>query len=93
MIASEKRVRTEMGVVVSAKMDKSITVQFERRIKHPLYGKYINRRTRLHAHDENNECNMGDQVVVQECRPISKIKSWRLVEIVRPAVSVKTETK
>lgn len=85
MSATEKRVRTELGVVISDKMDKSITVQIDRRVKHPLYGKYMNRRTRLHAHDENNTCKIGDQVLIQECRPISKLKSWRLVEVVRAA--------
>jgi small subunit ribosomal protein S17 len=83
MSATEKRVRTETGVVVSNKMNKSITVLVERRIKHPLYGKYINRTTRLHAHDEVNQCNIGDTVLIQECRPISKLKSWRLVEVVK----------
>lgn len=85
MSATEKRVRTELGVVISDKMDKSITVQIDRRVKHPLYGKYMNRRTRLHAHDENNTCKIGDQVLIQECRPISKLKSWRLIEVVRAA--------
>lgn len=91
MSATEKRVRTELGVVISDKMDKSITVQIDRRVKHPLYGKYMNRRTRLHAHDENNTCKIGDQVLIQECRPISKLKSWRLVEVVRAAQVVEIE--
>ena len=81
MSSGEKRIRTETGKVVSNKMDKSITVTVERKIKHPLYGKFIKRTTRLHAHDENNECNIGDIVTIQECRPISKLKSWRLIEV------------
>ncbi len=70
------------GHVVSNKMDKTITVLVERRVKHPIYGKYVKRSTKLHAHDENNECNEGDIVSVASCRPLSKSKSWRLVEIV-----------
>lgn len=77
--------RTVTGRVVSSKMDKTITVRVERLVKHPLYGKYIRRSTKLHAHDENNECNEGDVVVIQECRPLSKTKSWRLVKIVERA--------
>lgn len=74
--------RTVTGRVVSEKMDKTITVLVERRVKHPLYGKYITRSTKLHAHDENNECREGDVVSIISCRPISKSKSWRLVKIV-----------
>ncbi len=74
--------RTMTGHVVSNKMDKTITVLVERRVKHPIYGKYVKRSTKLHAHDENNECNEGDIVSVASCRPLSKSKSWRLVEIV-----------
>lgn len=77
--------RTVTGRVVSSKMDKTITVLVERLVKHPLYGKYIRRSTKLHAHDENNECREGDVVVIQECRPLSKTKSWRLVKIVERA--------
>lgn len=73
--------RTMSGKVVSNKMDKSITVLIERRVKHPIYGKYVKRSTKLHAHDENNECNIGDTVTVAESRPISKTKSWNLVSI------------
>ncbi|MDF1797330.1 MAG: 30S ribosomal protein S17 [Coxiellaceae bacterium] len=73
--------RTLMGKVVSNKMDKGITVYVERRVKHPIYGKFIKRSTKVHAHDEENTCQMGDVVVVQECKPISKTKSWRLVEV------------
>ena len=77
--------RTLTGKVVSDKMDKSITVLIERQVKHPLYGKFIKRSTKVHAHDENNECNLGDIVTVVESRPISKTKTWRLVDIVEKA--------
>ncbi len=69
------------GRVVSNKMDKTITVLVERRERHPVYGKYIKRSTKLHAHDESNECNEGDLVTVAQCRPLAKSKSWRLVRI------------
>ena len=74
--------------VVSDKMDKSITVLVERRVKHPIYGKYVKRSTKLHAHDENNECNIGDVVTIQETRPLSKTKSWKLVTVVEKASKV-----
>lgn len=77
--------RTLQGSVVSAKMDKSITVLVERQLQHPLYKKYIRRSTKLHAHDEENTCQAGDTVLIQECRPISKTKSWRLVEVLQRA--------
>ena len=73
--------RAIIGRVVSSAMDKTITVLVERRVKHPLYGKFIKRSTKLHAHDEANECNQGDTVMVEQCRPLSKSKSWRLVKI------------
>jgi len=78
----DKVIRKRIGRVVSNKMDKSITVMVERQVKHPLYGKYIRRSTKLHAHDENNECNIGDKVAITECKPISKTKTWRLVDII-----------
>ncbi len=74
--------RTQSGRVVSDKGDKSITVIIERKVKHPIYGKYIRRSTKLHAHDESNQCRIGDTVIVEQCRPISKTKTWRLVKIV-----------
>ena len=80
--------RSTTGRVVSAKMDKTITVEIERKVQHPLYQKYIRRRTKLHAHDENNECGEGDLVVIEECRPLSKSKSWRLVKIVEKATTI-----
>ena len=79
-------IRTLTGQVLSDKMDKSAVVLVERRVRHPLYGKYIRRSTKLHIHDANNECRRGDTVTIQQCRPISKTKSWRLLEVVeRPA--------
>lgn len=77
----EKAARTVTGRVVSNKMDKSIVVLVERRVKHPVYGKIIKRSTKLHAHDDKNECLPGDAVTIQEVRPISKTKSWSLVSI------------
>ena len=82
---SEKTVRTLTGKVVSDKMDKSIVVLIERRVQHPLYGKLIRRSTKLHAHDENNTAKIGDVVTIKESRPISKTKSWTLVEVVEAA--------
>jgi small subunit ribosomal protein S17 len=78
-------IRTLTGRVVSAKADKSITVVVERLVKHPMYGKFIRRSTRLMAHDEENQCREGDMVAISECRPLSKRKSWRLHEIVERA--------
>jgi small subunit ribosomal protein S17 len=77
--------RTLTGLVISDKMDKTITVKVERQVKHPKYGKFIKRSTKVHAHDEANECKMGDTVTVAECRPLSKSKSWQLVEVVEKA--------
>jgi small subunit ribosomal protein S17 len=74
--------RTLQGRVVSDKMDKTVTVLVERRVKHPLYGKFVRRSTKVHAHDENNECQMGDVVVVEQCRPLSKTKTWRFTKLV-----------
>jgi small subunit ribosomal protein S17 len=86
--AAQSTARTISGKVVSDKMNKSITVLVERRVKHPIYGKYVKRSTKLHAHDENNECNIGDVVTIQESRPISKTKSWTLVSVVEKASNV-----
>lgn len=77
--------RTKVGRVVSDKADKTVTVMLERQVKHPLYGKYIKRSTKVHAHDEDNRCGQGDLVKIAECRPISKTKSWRVVEIMERA--------
>ncbi len=80
--------RTITGRVVSSKGDKSITVMVQRQVKHPIYKKFIKRSTKLHAHDENNQCKEGDVVTIEECRPISKSKSFRLVEVVESAAAV-----
>ncbi|MFP3036560.1 MAG: 30S ribosomal protein S17 [Arsenophonus sp. ER-LPS3-MAG3] len=80
------KIRTLQGRVTSDKMDKSIVVSIERIVKHPLYGKFIRRTTKLHVHDENNECSIDDLVEICETRPISKTKSWMLVRIVEKAV-------
>ena len=84
----EKTVRAVTGRVVSNKANKTITVLVERRIKHEVYGKYLTRRTKLHAHDEQNECKEGDLVQIEECRPLSKTKSWRLVKVLERAPQV-----
>jgi len=77
--------RTLTGEVISNKMDKSITVLIERRVQHPMYGKFIRRSTKLHAHDEGNVCKEGDIVTIAECRPMSKTKNWILVQVVESA--------
>ncbi|AOT06587.1 30S ribosomal protein S17 [Pseudoalteromonas luteoviolacea] len=76
------QIRTLQGRVVSDKMDKSIVVAIERQVKHPIYGKFIKRTTKLHAHDENNTALAGDVVTIRECAPISKKKSWTLVDVI-----------
>ena len=81
MAGNESKASTVTGRVVSNKMDKTITVLVERRVKHPVYGKYLTRSSKVHAHDENNECGIGDKVTVAETRPISKSKSWKLLTI------------
>lgn len=88
MSGAEKRTRVVTGKVISNKMDKTVTVLLERRVKHPVYGKYITRSSKIHAHDENNECGIGDTVTVAETRPISRTKTWKLVEVVESAVQV-----
>ncbi len=88
MTTGEKTTRALTGRVVSNKADKTITVLIERKIRHPLYQKYVKRRTKLHAHDENNECQEGDLVVIGECRPLSKTKSWRLIKVLERATTV-----
>ena len=80
--STEKKSRTVMGRVVSNRMDKTITVLLERKVKHPVYGKFIRQSTKIHAHDEENVCKEGDTVIVEQCRPISKSKTWRLVKVV-----------
>ena len=82
MTTENKVQRTKSGVVTSDKMDQTVTVLIERKIKHPLYKKYIKKSTKIHAHDPENKCQQGDLVKIAECRPISKTKSWKVVEIV-----------
>lgn len=77
--------KTRIGVVSSNKMTKTITVAVERKVKHPIYGKFVKKTTKFHAHDEKNECAVGDMVKIMETRPLSKTKRWRLVEIVEKA--------
>jgi small subunit ribosomal protein S17 len=88
MTDKSKSARSISGRVVSSSMDKTITVAIERKIRHPLYQKYIKRRTKLHAHDEKNECNKGDLVLIEECRPLSKTKSWRLIKVVEKSADI-----
>lgn len=84
-MSEEKANVTLTGRVLSNKMDKSITVLVERRVPHPVYKKYVRRSTKVHAHDEQNECSAGDFVAIEQCRPISKTKSWRLKQVIERA--------
>lgn len=88
MSQAENQARTLTGKVVSDKMDKTITVLIERRVKHPLYGKYLSKSTKLKAHDENNDCRIGDRVTIAESRPLAKTKSWALVNIDERAAEI-----
>lgn len=88
MAEQEKLVRTLTGKVVSDKMNKSIVVRIERRVKHPVYGKYVSKSSKLKAHDENNDCKIGDTVTIAESRPLSKTKSWALVKIEERATQI-----
>ena len=82
----ERKLRkTRIGLVVSSKMDKSIVVAVERKVKHPIYGKFVKTTTKFKAHDEENTCGIGDTVLIMETRPLSKTKNWRLVEILERA--------
>jgi small subunit ribosomal protein S17 len=83
----KKVIRTIVGRVVSHKMNKTVTVMIERKVKHNLYGKYIRRSTKLHVHDEENACKEGDVVAIQQCRPLSKTKAWRLHKILERAAA------
>ena len=85
MAEARKLRKVRVGKVVSNKMDKTIVVAIEDNVKHPIYGKIIKRTLKVHAHDENNECSIGDKVEVMETRPLSKTKRWRLVEIIEKA--------
>jgi small subunit ribosomal protein S17 len=82
-MSEERNLRkTKIGVVTSNKMVKTITVSVERRVKHPIYGKFVKKTTKFHAHDDKNECSIGDIVRIMETRPLSKTKRWRLVEVI-----------
>ena len=85
MASKQNSARTAIGRVVSNKMDKTVTILIERRVKHPMYGKYIRRTSKVLAHDANNECKPGDRVAISECRPFSKNKAWQVVNIVERA--------
>jgi small subunit ribosomal protein S17 len=85
MNTTEKIRRSQVGRVVSDKMDKTVTVLLERQVKHALYGKYIKRSTKVHAHDEDNTCAEGDKVKIASCRPMSKTKTWQVVEVIERA--------
>lgn len=82
-MTSEKFRRTLGGIVTSNKMDKTVTVLVERRLKHPLYGKFITRSKKYHAHDDNNQFSIGDSVLIEECRPISKTKNWKVIKLLK----------
>ena len=84
----QKNRRTLTGRVVSDKMDKTVTVLVERRVTHPLYGKVMTRTKKYHAHDEKNECGPGDLVTIEECRPLSKTKNWRVTQLVEKARTI-----
>ncbi len=90
MTEGASNARALTGTVVSNAMEKTITVKIERRIKHPLYGKFMRRSLKVHAHDEDNQCNVGDLVTVVECRPLSKTKTWMLRSVDEKAVVVAT---
>jgi small subunit ribosomal protein S17 len=85
MSTTEARQGNKVGRVVSNKADKTVTIKIERQVQHPLYGKYIKRTSKVHAHDEENSCNEGDLVKIAQCRPLSKTKAWIVVEIVERA--------
>lgn len=84
-VNESKVLRIQTGSVVSDRMNKSATVLIERKVKHPIYGKFVRKSTKLHIHDENNDCGIGDTVQISECRPMSKTKSWTLVKVVSKA--------
>jgi len=82
----ERKIRkSRIGIVTSDKMDKTITVAVERKVKHPIYGKFLKKTTKFHAHDDSNQCGIGDTVRIMETRPLSKTKRWRLVEVIEKA--------
>lgn len=85
MSVERKTRKSRIGIVTSDKMDKTITVTVERKVKHPIYGKFLKKSTKFHAHDEGNQCGVGDTVRIMETRPLSKTKRWRLVEVIEKA--------
>ena len=85
VVSENKVLRIQTGSVISDRMEKSATVLIERKVKHPIYGKFVKKSTKIHFHDENNECSIGDTVQISECRPISRTKSWTLVKVVNKA--------
>lgn len=85
MSIERKTRKSRIGLVTSDKMDKTITVAVERKVKHPIYGKFLKKTTKFHAHDESNQCGIGDTVRIMEIRPLSKTKRWRLVEVIEKA--------
>lgn len=87
-MSEAKSVRTLSGRVVSDKMDKTVTVLVERKVMHPIYGKIVRRSQKFHAHDETNECHTGDTVLIQECRPLSRTKSWKVTQVVEKANNI-----
>ena len=86
---TENNTRTQTGLVVSSKRDKTITVVVERKVKHPIYKKILRRSSKLQAHDQDNACNEGDLVTIQECRPLSKTKSWKLLKVEKKFQEIK----
>ena len=91
-VEKSKTQRTVIGTVVSDKMNKTIVVQVERKVKHPLYGKYVRKFSKMYAHDEENICHVGDLVMIEQSRPISKTKRWKLVEILKKEVGVQHDS-
>jgi small subunit ribosomal protein S17 len=87
-MSEQSNKKTLTGRIVSDKMDKTVTVLVERRVKHPLYGKIVTRSKKYHAHDEANECHPGDLVMIEECRPISKTKAWRVSKLIEKASTI-----
>jgi len=87
-MSEAKRARTLSGRVVSDKMNKTVTVLVERKVMHPIYGKIVRRSQKYHAHDETNQCHTGDVVIIQECRPLSRTKAWKVAELVEKANTV-----
>jgi len=88
MSEAKKAARTLSGRVVSDKMDKTVTVLVERKVMHPIYGKIVRRSQKFHAHDETNQCKTGDIVLIEECRPLSRTKSWKITQLVEKAANV-----